>query len=330
VARVSVHLARAVLVGACAVSVAACESSHAGSAPAGLPSAARSAGSADPGALLMSDDFSQPNGPNGLITNEWSYWNPGDSARVMSSQWQVKSGSFFSVGGIGWTGVPDDTPPDRYSQAHTDSQVFRLNTARDDFGDVVQQLDARINGFTGSARFPAVEWDGVVLWPRYTTPFHLYFAYILRKDGRVAITKKCPGHVPGGGFYNGGSYFHLTSERHLGPTVIGRWYRLASSVQDNPDGSVTIRTYQDGRLATQATDRGVGCPPIRGPTNLGIRADNVDANLAGYRVYELSPRLPPSCPGSLVGAKRRLELGGARRRPSPPGGCPAVFAPGGR
>jgi len=189
----------------------------------------------------------------------------------------------------------------------------------------VQELDARINGFSGSANFPPLAWDGVVLWPRFVTPYHLYFAYLLRKDGRVAITKKCPGEVPGGGLYNGGSYFVLASERYLGPTRVGRWYRLASSVQDNPDGSVTIRTFQDGRLAARATDRGVGCPPIHGPTHLGIRADNVDANLTHYRVRELSPLLRTNCPGSLVGAARRIALAQAgRRRGRAPGArCPA-------
>jgi hypothetical protein len=264
----------------------------------------------------MSDDFSRPNGPNQLIVNEWSYWNPADSARVLSPAWQMTSGSLFSVGGIGWTGVPDDTQPDRYSQQHTNSQVFRLHTARGDFGNVVQELDARINGFSGSANFPPLEWDGVVLWPRFVTQYQLYFAYLLRKDGRVAITKKCPGEVPGGSFYNGGSYFDLASERYLTRTLVGRWYRLASSVQDNPDGSVTIRTFQDGRLAAQATDRGIGCPPINGPTHLGIRADNVNANLTHYRVHELSPLLSTSCPASLVGAARRIALAHTRHRRS--------------
>lgn len=274
----------------------------------------------------MSDQFDHPNGPNNLIVNEWSYWNPQDPARVVAPAWQMTSGSLFSVGGLGWTGIPDDVSTDRYSEAHTDSQVFRLNTTRGDFGDVVQEVDARINGFTGSVDFPALPWDGVVLWPRYVDEFHLYFAYLLRKDGRVQITKKCPGHLAGGSFYNGGSYFDLSAERYHGPTVIGRWYRLASSVQDNPDGSVTIRTFQDGRLAAQATDRGVGCAPIRAPTQLGIRADNVDANLAHYRVYQLSPRLPASCPGAAVGALRRIERG---RRSSRSAHCPAIFAPGG-
>jgi hypothetical protein len=273
----------------------------------------------------MFDGFSRPNGPNRLIVNEWSYWNPGDPARVLSSVWQMTSGSLFSVGGIDWTGVPDDISPDRYSQQHTNSQVFRLHTGRGDLGNVVQELDARINGFVGSANFPPLAWDGVVLWPRFVTQYRLYFAYVLRKDGRVAITKKCPGEVPGGSFYNGGSYFDLAPERYLGATQVGRWYRLASSVQDNPDGSVTIRTFQDGRLAAQATDRGVGCPPIDGPTHLGIRADNVDANLAHYRVHALSPRLSTNCPGSLVGAARRIALAHARRpRPRAPGAsCPA-------
>jgi hypothetical protein len=329
VPHVSSRLVTAALVGALAVSIAACETGPVGDAPARMASAAH--GPSRPGQLLMSDDFKRPNGPNHLIVNEWSYWNPDDRGRVISAAWQMTSGSLFSVGGFGWTGVPDDTSSDRYSQEHTNSQVFRLNTRRSDFGDVVQEVDARINGFTGSANFPAVEWDGVVLWPRYVNEFHLYFAYLLRKDGRVAITKKCPGHVPGGSFYNGGSYFDLASERYLGPTVVGRWYRLASSAQDNPDGSVTIRTFQDGRLVAQATDHGVGCPPIGGPTQLGVRSDNVDANLTHYRVYELSPLLATSCPDSLVGAPRRTQLAHTRRRSRARGSrCPAAFAPGGR
>jgi hypothetical protein len=323
------HLIAGVLVSACVLPVAACQTSPVGGVSAPAIAATDRSRPQVAGALLFSDDFSRPNGPNRLIVNEWSDWNPDDSARVKSSVWQMTSGSLFSVGGIGWTGVPEDTPPDRYSRQHTDSQVFRLNTARGNFGDVAQELDARIDGFTGSANVPPVDWDGVVLWPRYVNEFHLYFAYLLRKDGHVAITKKCPGHVPGGSLSNGGSYFDLASEHYLGPTVLGRWYRLTSSVQDNPDGSVTIRTFQDERLAAQATDRGLGCPPIAGPTQLGIRSDNVDANLTHYRVYELSPLLARSCPGSLVGAPRRVALAHTRRRRSRAHGspCPAAFAP---
>jgi hypothetical protein len=275
----------------------------------------------------MSDDFNRPTGPSRLIVNEWSHWNPSDAARVVSHTWQMTSGSLFSIDGVGWTGAPDAESADRYSQRHTNSQVFRLSTARGDLRDVAQEVDARVGRFVASSSLPLVPWDGIVLWPRYVTEFHLYFAYMLRLDGRVAITKKCPGHVPGGSFYNGGSYFDLTPERYIRRTLTGRWYRLASSVQDNPDGSVTVRTFQEGRLVAQATDRGVGCPPIIGPAHAGIRADNVEANFAHYRVYALSAHVPTACPDSFVGVRRaRLTRGrtGPRKRLSH---CPEAFAP---
>jgi hypothetical protein len=261
-----------------------------------------------PGEVVLRDGFSHPNGPNDLIANEWSSSNPTDPRRVRSAIWTVTSGSLFSHGGHGWTGIPDGLPPDRYSTTSTDSETFRLHTVREDFGDVEQEVDVRINRFTQPTTGAAHGWDGVVLWPRYVTQFHLYFAYLLRKDGRVAITKKCPGSVPGGGFYNGGTYFELAPVRSLRPPVVGRWYHLASAVQDNPGGSVTIRVFRDGVLVARATDYGVGCPPIRGPAKLGIRSDDVDASFDNYAVTGLSASLPRRYAGSLVGAKRQAAL----------------------
>src|SRR5262245_60018249 len=56
-------------------------------------------------AVLFSDNF---NRPEGLITNEYAYWNPTDPSAVKSSDWQMTSGSFFISGNAGWSGVPDD------------------------------------------------------------------------------------------------------------------------------------------------------------------------------------------------------------------------------
>jgi len=296
---IQAHLALALVV------VLALGGSGAGGSGSGTPSTSTSPRA---GEVLLRDGFSHPNGPNDLIANEWSDSNPADPAGVRSKIWTVTSGSLFSVGGHGWTGIPDGRSPDRYSEASTDSAIFRLHTVRADFGDAEQEVEVRIIRFTQSATRPPHGWDGVVLWPRYVTEFHLYFAYLLRRDGRVAITKKCPGAIPGGGFYNGGTYFELAAVRPFRPTVAGRWYHLASAVQDNPGGSVTIRVFQDGVLVGAATDFGVGCPPIRGPASLGIRADNVDASFDNYVVTGLSAALPRRCPGSLVGAKRQAAL----------------------
>jgi hypothetical protein len=240
------------------------------------------AGAADARQTLMSDDFASANGPNGLITNQHAFWSS-DPGSVRSPLWQMTSGSLFSTDGLGWSGVPDSVVPDATSSNGSGSRVFRLRTARDDFGSVRQAVSVRINAFVPLAQ--GTTWDGVVLWPRYGTEFALYFAYLLRRDGRVQLTKKCPGEVPGGEYYNGGTYFPLTVERGSGEsTQSGRWYRLGTEVSDNADGSVTITGSRDGATVLQATDDGVGCPPLRGPGRLGVRADNTDFNLDAYRV----------------------------------------------
>jgi hypothetical protein len=236
----------------------------------------------------MSDDFEVPLGLNSLITNEYAFWSVRDLLAVRSPRWNVTSGSLFSKNGVGWTGVPDLTAPDRYSQSSTGSSVFRMPTARGDFGNVLQTVSARINSFHGFPDRPAVAWDGVVLWPRYVTEFNLYFGYALRKDGRVSLTKKCPGGSSSNpNYYNGGTYYDLTPETYVAPTALGQWYSLGTSATDNQDGSVTVRLYRSGQVVAQATDSGIGCAPIRAPTKLGIRSDNVDANFTRYEVSTL-------------------------------------------
>jgi hypothetical protein len=143
----------------------------------------------------------------------------------------------------------------------------------------INRYDPPAGGATG--------WDGVVLWPRYESGFSLYFAYLLRRDGHVQLTKKCAGQLPGGEYYNGGTYFPLTAATSSVDPELGRWYRLTSDVRDNDDGSVSIAIYRDGVLLAQVTDTGVGCAPLTGPARLGVRGDNADFNLDAYRVYDL-------------------------------------------
>jgi hypothetical protein len=163
-----------------------------------------------------------------------------------------------------------------------------MRTARSDFRDNLQVLHARINDFSGFPERPAEPWDGIVLWPRYASETNLYFAYALRKDGKVSLTKKCPGGNPGDpNVYNGGTYYDLTPETYQVPTILGKWYSLATSAQDNDDGSVTISLYRGGKVVAQATDGGIGCPPIHGPTKVGLRADNADASFSHYGVTPL-------------------------------------------
>ena len=95
---------------------------------------------------LFHDDFTTPRGGNNLITNEFAFWNPGDPSAVVSPDWELTSGSLFSVSGQGWTGAPDDCvaqaiSPNATSSNCTDSSIFRLTTKRKNFGSVLVQFD---------------------------------------------------------------------------------------------------------------------------------------------------------------------------------------------
>ena len=235
---------------------------------------------------LMRDDFRSAYGPNSLITNQFAFWAP-DSPGVRSPLWEVTSGSLFSRDGHGWTGVPDGMVPNAFSTNGTGSLVFRLRTRRTDFGSVRQEVSVRVNALTPTSA-GGKAWDGVVLWPRYESEFALYFAYALRRDGQVQLSKKCAGQVPGGDYYNGGSYFPLTAYGVSGPPLeLGEWSRLATEVRDERNGSVTLRVFRDGQVVAQAVDRGTGCAPLRGPARLGVRGDNADFELDDYRVSAL-------------------------------------------
>jgi hypothetical protein len=235
--------------------------------------------------LLFSDDFAHANGPNSLITNQQALWSD-DPAVVRSPNWEMTSGSLFSRAGLGWSGVPDGVVPDATSSNGTGSLVFRLRTVRDDFPDVRQNVSVRIDSFVPLSQ--GTGWDGVVLWPRYKSEFSLYFAYLLRRDGRVQLTKKCAGDVPGGEFHNGGTYFPLTPVQNPQlPTEAGHWYRLSTEVRDNADGSVTVTGLRDGTVLVRATDDGIGCAPLRGPGRLGVRGDNTELDIDAYRVTKL-------------------------------------------
>jgi hypothetical protein len=82
---------------------------------------------------LLADDFS---GPNGLVTNEFAYFNAGHPAAVRSPTWIVTSGSLFAHDNTGWTGVPDRGLTGPRSASATDSSVFRAVTRRSDFQNV--------------------------------------------------------------------------------------------------------------------------------------------------------------------------------------------------
>jgi hypothetical protein len=229
------------------------------------------------GSVLFREEFAYP---DGLITNEYSTWNPDHADATLSSTWEMTSGSLLALGGTGWTGIPDGcSTSSALSAPCTASDVFRLNTKRRDFGNVTVALDLRNNYLTSSSRTPAQNWDGVHVWLHYQSQYNLYYASFNRRDGRIVIKKKCEG-----GSENGGTYYELSSEVTGYPIPFGTWQHLAVSIQDNPGGSVTITMFRGGTQLLSATDTGLGCAPITAAGGVGVRGDNADFNLDNFVV----------------------------------------------
>jgi hypothetical protein len=237
-----------------------------------------SGGSTSSAGALFSDSFDRP---DGLITNEYATWNPNSPQAVKSADWQMTSGSLFAQGGAGSTGVPDGcSSASPSSSPCTASAVFRLNSARHDFGDVTVSTDLRVQRLVSTSRTPAVAWDGVHVWLRYQSEESLYYASFARRDGRIVVKKKCPG-----GSENGGTYYELAPGEVSGfPIPFGAVQHLAAGVVNNADGSVTVTMQRDGATILTATDRGLGCAPITAPGAVGIRGDNAEFSFDEFAV----------------------------------------------
>jgi len=68
---------------------------------------------------------------------------------------------------------------------------------------------------------------------------------------------------------------------------------VTATVNNNPDGSVTIKLYAEGRLLISATDDGsIGGPPITTAGAVGIRGDNADLKFKDFTVKAFSPSTP--------------------------------------
>jgi hypothetical protein len=282
---------------------------------------------------VFADAFSAP---DGLITNEYAYWNPHDGAAHRSPSWEMDSGSLFARAGAGWTGpVTDNCDPGRDSATCTDSSVFRLNTKRRDFGAVRVDMRLRANAFddrgeSADPDTPAVDWDGVHIWLHYVDEYELYYASVNRRDGSVVIKKKCRG-----GTDNGGTYYELASASGH-PVPMGTWQQVGASIQTNADRTVTIKLYREGRQLIEATDTGVGCAAITGAGAVGVRGDNLDFDIDDFTVSSTAsasaplpasdPAPPTPTPGPVTPPPAQSPPArSAPRQPAPaaPGPAPA-------
>jgi hypothetical protein len=243
---------------------------------------------AEPGPILFQDRFDRP---DGLITNEYAFWNRRLRA-VKSLKWQVTSGSFFAHDGTGWTGMPDRVRPNVDSSNGTDSAVFRLTTRAANFGDVTVSFLLRNDGLVSTPQTPPHAWDGVHLFLRYRSPAYLYYLSLERRDGKIVVKKKCPnGPLAQGTYYTIGRF-----ERQSFP--LRRWVRLQARVQTEAGGDVVIALVERGRTVLTATDPGIGCDPI--PVGaVGLRGDNDNFQIDDFTI-------------AGTWSQRRLELTGTR------------------
>lgn len=224
---------------------------------------------------LLADDFSQP---NGLITNEFAYFNPHDSAAVRSPTWIATSGSLFARGGAGWTGVPDRGAPGPKSATKTDSSVFRVVTRRTDFQNVAVSFSLLVQHFMLAAGGPEPGWQGVHVFLRYQNPDLLYAVSVDRRDGVIVMKKKVPG-----GTSAGGTYYTLASVQ--GSAVSGRWEQVRVSAVNNDEGGVELQLWLNGRLRLQSVDNGVGdAPPITQSGRVGLRGDYTEFMFDNFTV----------------------------------------------
>jgi hypothetical protein len=231
-----------------------------------------------PAVMLWSDTFT---GPDGIITSERAYWDRENP--YGQSSWQMTSGCLFRARNQATTSpLIDHHSPDTQCSKHTDNAVFRLNTVRFSYGDVRVRLRLTLLRHTSTPDTPPVDWDGVHIFLRYQSQFELYYATTSRRDHRVVIKKKCPGDNS-----NGGTYYTL-AERSGYPQRFGKAEVVGASIRNNADGSVTITVSRSvsGSLTPvlTATDRGVGCRPLRRAGAVGLRGDNTEFTFDDFTV----------------------------------------------
>ncbi len=224
-----------------------------------------------------------------LVTNEYAYHHPDSADAVRSPDWIVTSGSLFAVGGLLWSGHPDDRSPGPTSTGGTDSAVLRVVTTRTDYADVRLTFGLWIAGLTETKRTPSKDTDGVHAILRYQSEFSTYYVSMFRRDGQVAVKKKVAG-----GPSNGGTYHTLGAKPFpIDPAWRGSWHQVETTVERVPPGNVQLTLRIDGRAAIDVIDggaggaSGAGAPVGQAAGRVGLRGDNCEFFVRDFTVAPL-------------------------------------------
>jgi hypothetical protein len=171
----------------------------------------------------------------------------------------VSSGTLFGHAGQWFTGTPNEA---------TGSEVFRIQTRRADYRNVVVSFVLRNLRLSTTGRTAPHGYDGVHVGVRWHSQYETYYVSVNRRDRYCVIKKKVPG-----GPSNGGTYLAMSRRvRHRFP--FGAPQHVEVRVADEPDGSVTIALFIDGAVVVAGSDHGADGPPLRAPGRIAIRGDN--------------------------------------------------------
>lgn len=231
--------------------------------------------------------------PSSLITNEYAYWNPGHG--TVSQLWEMTSGSLFLRNGRGYSGVPDTVDPNATSSNGTDSSVFRLTT-KAVFQNHTTSFTLKPIKFSATTDTPAVDWDGIHIFLGYQDEFTLYYASVLRRDGKIVIKKKVSTKLldaqkikyNASDVSNGGVYYEITSEIKTPYQVPMNADTIVEASIQVSGTTVTISIFANGKPVLMAVDTGkVGGTAITTPGKTGIRGDNLEFEFANFIVNPL-------------------------------------------
>lgn len=226
----------------------------------------------------------------------------GSMALSSSPYWWLNSGAYVLMqNGIGetiqgslpsldfWRILYGETNPGDTDNGYHPQNIFRFVT-RSKWQNMNQSVYMKVVRDNLSVSSNRNASNGLLLFNRYIDSNNLYYTGI-RVDGAAVIKKK------EGGIYSTLAYkqiFSGTYDRASNPNLLPhqQWIGIKSEVQNNSDGSVTIRLYTDvGRngiwtLALEVRDNGqVGGRAITTSGYTGIRTDFMDVQFDDYRVY---------------------------------------------
>ena len=228
---------------------------------------------------LFSDSFTAP---DGVLTNHYAFWSPHDNTAFRSPNWEMESGCAFIANDTLWTGIPTSNIPNRDCSNGSGSEVFRLWTKRNDFGDVKVTFSLRNNGYVSGAQGER-SWDGIKIWLRRqgrSGSHALYTAEVNRRQGNLMIQKKCAGSP---------DYRILGQNRPAGAAAqIGQWETVGGRIRNLSDGSVEIELIRRGETVLTARDTGGDCPPITSAGRVGVRGDYTNFNVDNFLVTPAS------------------------------------------